>query len=901
MAKSEHSLIKKSSSAEKHVPAYKKAPAKTTGKRKHQSVTNAVDNPKQKHKVKDVPSDDEVESKLPALRLRTTPAQFAKVMCSLTPEKKVCVTRLGFRSLIGFNIDQLPGNLVYYVVDNFDGDEMIIKTQKRNIKVDSQAVHDVFGLEDVGTDIDTLELKLGSLFVQNWLNQFPPPPFVTRSSSLCSKILTSTEVDSIFQMNFIMLFASTMVSCERNGKVSSYVLMRLSDDVDISSINWSMFLLSSLKYSKNGWNRNDPNCFYTGAATFLTLLYLDRTKFDSFPVVRGRPVFKNWKGAIAVRAKKEAELRSFGLLELSDEYDEEAENGEGFLKLEDEDKADMCAIGGYCEVIEEKFKLVNDLKHFLSRTIRESLSKYPDEKILISYEKKLNEVFKMDVCDVKTDDEMEDESEGKDDDDVNNDESEGKDDDDEKKAESEGTDDDDDDDDDEKNADSEKKDDECVDVNKVESEKKIDDGQSKADDDVNDEQEVNLDSDDPIVPVVTEVVGPKVAEKDVDKDQNEEEYTSLTQWFNNNVNEEDKYENKEYDEAVKLLDKGKLASSPEVGKMLPKQTAVQSKKFCKKTIKKDRTIVLRSAYINKLTVVSDILTNSALILAMELFSMKLSPSETVFESRKGSMIHHLSLESLCPDVYAEASVIDLWSFILNEEQKYRGQSSPSRFFFPSSIIYSYLYDNKNMKKEDKLMIIKESANAWFRFFPKLASLRKVDLVFFPICRHGHFFVLVIDMKVPKLYIPDNSSVVKNYAARYAKVFNLLLYAFAEHLKFHKHPFANQIEKLERIRISLPWKTIDNVVDCGVFAMFHIDMFKARSENEWSDVLVPESAEQKNQLRKLRIRYASKILSHDLNIHAEQMLRNARNFAAFHEKKDYRKVIISAKTIKRCPS
>ncbi|XP_071708509.1 uncharacterized protein [Rutidosis leptorrhynchoides] len=133
----------------------------------------------------------------------------------------------------------------------------------------------------------------------------------------------------------------------------------------------------------------------------------------------------------------------------------------------------------------------------------------------------------MDVCDVKTDDEMEDESEGKDDDDVNNDESEGKDDDDEKKAESEGTDDDDDDDDNEKNADSEKKDDECVDVNKVESEKKIDDGQSKADDDVNDEQEVNLDSDDPIVPVVTEVLGPKVAEKDVDKDQNEEEYTSL--------------------------------------------------------------------------------------------------------------------------------------------------------------------------------------------------------------------------------------------------------------------------------------------------------------------------------------------------------------------------------------
>lgn len=54
------------------------------------------------------------------------------------------------------------------------------------------------------------------------------------------------------------------------------------------------------------------------------LLYLDRTKFDDVPVSRLRPVFKNWKGAIVIREKREVELGSFGTLELAEEYVEGA-------------------------------------------------------------------------------------------------------------------------------------------------------------------------------------------------------------------------------------------------------------------------------------------------------------------------------------------------------------------------------------------------------------------------------------------------------------------------------------------------------------------------------------------------------------------------------------------------
>ncbi|XP_071727536.1 uncharacterized protein [Rutidosis leptorrhynchoides] len=424
--------------------------------------------------------------------------------------------------------------------------------------------------------------------------------------------------------------------------------------------------------------------YYNGAATFLSLLYLDMTKSDLFPVVRGRPVFKNWKGAITVRAKKEDSLGSFGTLELAPKYDPEADE-EGLLKLKI-----TRIILEYFQVIDKKFKMVDDLKQFLSKKITEGLSKFPNKKTLISYQSRMKQVFRINEGDVdeklekkseddekKVDETLEKKAEDKeikvkndskmvecekeaaddDDDYVNDDDNDNADDDDH-------DDDDNDDDDDDKDKDKHDDDDDDDDDEEEEEEEKT---ESDEDDEVSgheneneansNEEEVQLDQDDEgkgkgPEDVVKEVCeGADNSDEDVEKVVIAEEQASLTQW-----------------------------------RRLVRRRSLRREK---KLIMRSAKVAMDSPYVNRLMAVSDLLTNSELALAMDLFSMQRNPCDLVFEVKKVCWtVHHVTLESLCPDLYVEAGVIDTWSFILNLERKYRDPASRTKFFFPTSIIVS---------------------------------------------------------------------------------------------------------------------------------------------------------------------------------------------------------------------
>ena len=66
---------------------------------------------------------------------------------------------------------------------------------------------------------------------------------------------------------------------------------------------------------------------------FYKLLYLDSTKFDSFPVVRVRPAIKNWN-SYSMKRRQDLELKEqvIGQLELHEEWTEnEARETEGFV------------------------------------------------------------------------------------------------------------------------------------------------------------------------------------------------------------------------------------------------------------------------------------------------------------------------------------------------------------------------------------------------------------------------------------------------------------------------------------------------------------------------------------------------------------------------------------------
>jgi len=204
---------------------------------------------------------------------RTSPGPLSIAINSLSAEQKSLLFDIGFGSLIGFNIINLCPKLSFYVVDAFDGDDMVIRTTKGDISCDREAVFDVFGISKDATEpIKSGVMRTGTSFYKDWVSQFSVKDI--RSSDISAVIVKSKGVvDRFFKMNFLMLFYNTMIRCDSNGVVFRDVLEYLDGDCqNASKIDWCGELLYVLEYSKIKWNRYYPKKRpYCGPLTFLTV------------------------------------------------------------------------------------------------------------------------------------------------------------------------------------------------------------------------------------------------------------------------------------------------------------------------------------------------------------------------------------------------------------------------------------------------------------------------------------------------------------------------------------------------------------------------------------------------------------------------------------------------------
>ena len=69
---------------------------------------------------------------------------------------------------------------------------------------------------------------------------------------------------------------------------------------------------------------------------------------------------------------------------------------------------------------------------------------------------------------------------------------------------------------------------------------------------------------------------------------------------------------------------------------------------------------------------------------------------------------------------------------------------------------------------------------------------------------------------------------------------------------------------------LKWQTSNNHVDCGVFAMIHMENYFGDATKNWEFGLCEESDEQLSMLQRLRYKIATKILLHQFNSFSSKM-------------------------------
>ncbi|MFS7943085.1 hypothetical protein Hanom_Chr06g00496181 [Helianthus anomalus] len=65
-----------------------------------------------------------------------------------------------------------------------------------------------------------------------------------------------------------------------------------------------------------------------------------------------------------------------------------------------------------------------------------------------------------------------------------------------------------------------------------------------------------------------------------------------------------------------------------------------------------------------------------------------------------------------------------------------------------------------------------------------------------------------------------------------KLFIMQRDALSVYLEKIGHPAGGVIGKVEPIRLEMPWRTKNNVIDCGVFLMRHMETYKGVAGKGW---------------------------------------------------------------------
>ncbi|KAL3618811.1 hypothetical protein CASFOL_037334 [Castilleja foliolosa] len=167
--------------------------------------------------------------------------------------------------------------------------------------------------------------------------------------------------------------------------------------------------------------------------------------------------------------------------------------------------------------------------------------------------------------------------------------------------------------------------------------------------------------------------------------------------------------------------------------------------------------------------------------------------------------------SMGAGVYINATIIDVWCKVLN--QKRMGQ---------------------DWTMEQRQALFNDNLKAEIRTTDGL-NVKDIDMLFFPICQSDHFYVICFDLKFRRAEILDNSPALENadITTKYSHIPTTLggmVKTFLESSGINRK--AQFLKKLNFHRLKMHWRDENNRVDCGVYAMRHMETYMGGSLKSW---------------------------------------------------------------------
>ncbi|KAK1415136.1 hypothetical protein QVD17_30908 [Tagetes erecta] len=270
--------------------------------------------------------------------------------------------------------------------------------------------------------------------------------------------------------------------------------------------------------------------------------------------------------------------------------------------------------------------------------------------------------------------------------------------------------------------------------------------------------------------------------------------------------------------------------------------------------------VWKSPYEMEQTNTESDVTKVENIISFFLYSMIGNPLDLVFVS-ENFILSRLYMETLTLGIKVHSNVIDLWSHILNYEEKQKGNK---RYYFDTNLIGEDILKD-SLSFEKKFDIFKEKMISSMGFNDDLISFKDFDMVYFPIKHFGHYYLLVLNLKELKFLLLDNNKIIESKSFGGADLYvGVDAYGGVPDL----------------LKLTLKWATKENHIDNGIYVMLHMDSYIDEKASSWNDTLLPEGEEQQKQLNRLRSKFATKILLSNLNMMKHEFIKHPENFDAF---------------------
>nr|GEX52563.1 hypothetical protein [Tanacetum cinerariifolium] len=121
-------------------------------------------------------------------------------------KRKKCLYEMGFGSMIGMAIHELPGMLGFYVIDNLDTETNVLSLTDNSILITSQSVHDILRIPMGGSSLESLASRSpDDPFIKEWFSQFGEKNEV-RPNNITNVIVSTKDAEKCYNTHQDLIY-----------------------------------------------------------------------------------------------------------------------------------------------------------------------------------------------------------------------------------------------------------------------------------------------------------------------------------------------------------------------------------------------------------------------------------------------------------------------------------------------------------------------------------------------------------------------------------------------------------------------------------------------------------------------------------------------------------------------